>query len=77
MYTFEDFEWTMGGDWFVEVTATLANGETATERFEYTVSGETNMDEMGGMDMTEEASMDGMNMDATEEMQMDMTEEAE
>lgn len=67
VYAFEDFEWTMGGDWFVDVTATLANGETATERFEYSVSGEGEMD-MDEMDMTEEASMDGMNMDATEEM---------
>jgi len=50
IYTFEDFEWTMGGDWFVEVTATLTNGETATERFEYTVGGEGEMD----MEATEE-----------------------
>ncbi len=76
VYVFEDFEWTMGGEWFVEVTVTLPNGETATEQFEYTVSGEMNMDEMGDMDMTEEP--EEMDMDATEETEaMDMTEEAE
>lgn len=79
VYTFEDFEWTMGGEWFVEVTVTLTNGETATERFEYTVSGEMDMEDMDEMDMdsTEEMDMDGMDMDATEEIDMDMTEEAE
>lgn len=41
------FEWTMGGDWFVDVTATRPNGDTATARFEYSVSsdGDMNMDE--------------------------------
>lgn len=31
------FEWTMGGDWFVEVTATRPNGEKATERFDFSI----------------------------------------
>ncbi len=31
------FEWTMGGDWFVDVTVTLPNGEALTRRFELTV----------------------------------------
>lgn len=51
------FEWTMGGDWFVDVTATRPNGDTATARFEYSVSGD-----MGDMD-----DMDGdMSMDEPE-----------
>jgi len=74
VYAFEDFEWTMGGEWFVEVTVTLANGETATESFEYTVSGEMDMEDMDEMDMD---STDEMNMESTEEMELDMTEEAE
>lgn len=32
------FEWTMSGDWFVEVTAVLPNGVTARQRFDLTVS---------------------------------------
>lgn len=31
------FEWTMGGDWFVEVTVTLSGGETAQKRFDFTI----------------------------------------
>ena len=31
------FEWTMGGDWLVDVTATLPDGSARTERFAYTV----------------------------------------
>ncbi|GAB4517066.1 MAG: hypothetical protein OHK0046_23340 [Anaerolineae bacterium] len=31
------FEWTMGGDWFVVVTATLPDGTEAIERFELSV----------------------------------------
>lgn len=27
------FEWTMAGDWFIEVTVTLPDGEPITERF--------------------------------------------
>ena len=37
------FEWTMGGDWIVTVTATLADGRVANREFDLTVS--------GGMDM--------------------------
>jgi hypothetical protein len=33
------FNWTMAGDWFVEITVTLPDGGTAQERFEYTVEG--------------------------------------
>lgn len=29
------FEWTMAGDWFIEVTVTLPDGTSATETFEY------------------------------------------
>lgn len=32
------FEWTMGGDWFVVVTATLPDGTTAERRFDLVVS---------------------------------------
>jgi hypothetical protein len=32
------FTWTMGGDWFVEVTVTLPDGRTTTRRFDLTVS---------------------------------------
>lgn len=31
------FEWTMGGDWILTVTATLPNGETVEDTFEVTV----------------------------------------
>lgn len=31
------FEWTMGGDWIVTVTATLRNGTTITETFDLSV----------------------------------------
>lgn len=31
------FQWTMAGDWIVEVTVTLANGETAIKSFEASV----------------------------------------
>ena len=37
------FEWTMGGDWIVTVTATLADGRVAIREFDLTVG--------GGMDM--------------------------
>lgn len=32
------FEWTMAGDWIVEVTMTLANGEKVVKAFEASVS---------------------------------------
>lgn len=31
------FEWTMGGDWIVEITVTLPDGTTAQQQFAYTV----------------------------------------
>lgn len=34
------FRWTMGGDWFVEITVTLPDGTTASRRFDLTVAGE-------------------------------------
>lgn len=30
-------EWTMGGEWFVEVTATLPDGKTARQTFQFMV----------------------------------------
>lgn len=49
------FEWTMGGEWFVDVTVTLPDGEEASARFEYTLeSGDGAMDDME-MESTEEA----------------------
>ncbi len=32
------FEWTMSGDWFVDVTVTLPDGAVAQQRFDLTVS---------------------------------------
>ncbi len=32
------FRWTMGGDWFVDITATLPDGTTAARRFDLTVA---------------------------------------
>ena len=64
------FEWTMGGDWFVVVTATLRNGTVVEQQFDYAVSGEMDVGGMdmseGGMDNTElsEGGMDGMDMGA-------------
>jgi hypothetical protein len=53
------FEWTMAGDWTVEVTVELTNGETATQSFDLSVEGEA-------------MNMDNMDMESTEEMDMDM-----
>ena len=61
------FEWTMGGDWILTVTATLADDTVITE--EVDVNGVTAVDgamDMSDMDMTEEAEMD-MTPEATEE----------
>ncbi|MEM6528334.1 MAG: FixH family protein, partial [Chloroflexota bacterium] len=57
------FEWTMGGDWFVVVTAELPDGLTVEEEFDFTVAGDPMM---GDMDMATE-DMDDMDMAATEE----------
>lgn len=32
------FQWTMGGDWFVDVVVKLPDGRTASERFTFTVT---------------------------------------
>jgi hypothetical protein len=32
------FEWTMSGDWFVEISATLPDNTTLKQTFEYTVA---------------------------------------
>lgn len=34
------FEWTMGGDWIVSVTAILPDGRTTIRQFTYTVQGD-------------------------------------
>ncbi len=34
------FEWTMGGDWIVSVTADLPDGRTTARQFTYTVEGD-------------------------------------
>lgn len=31
------FEWTMGGDWIVDITVTLSDGTTAAQQFDYSV----------------------------------------
>ncbi len=60
------FEWTMGGDWFVAVTATLPDGRVATKRFDLSVG--------AGMDMDNdmEHSDSSMDMDDMERSELDM-----
>lgn len=56
------FEWTMGGDWLIDVTVTLAEGGTVQERFEYSVAvdGDMNMQDSDNMtDSTSEMTPDG------------------
>ena len=46
------FEWSMGGEWIVAVTAQLADGQTVEEWFDLSVSSESmseNENEMDGM----------------------------
>ncbi|TVR23604.1 MAG: hypothetical protein EA396_02980 [Anaerolineaceae bacterium] len=50
------FEWTMGGDWIVTVTVTLADGEVATRDFD--ITGVTSTNGMGGMEHDDMDSMD-------------------
>ena len=38
------FEWTMAGDWFVTVKATLPDGRVVTREFDLTVSSEMDME---------------------------------
>ncbi|MBZ0292969.1 MAG: hypothetical protein K8L99_10445 [Anaerolineae bacterium] len=55
------FEWTMGGDWTVEVTAELTDGQTVSDTFDVTV-----ISDDGDMHMETDADMDmGDTMDAT------------
>ncbi|MBZ0302686.1 MAG: FixH family protein [Anaerolineae bacterium] len=54
------FEWTMAGDWTVEITVELADGTKVSQTFEESVASgpgkdSMNMD-MGDMDMTAEAT---------------------
>ncbi|MCG8353237.1 MAG: FixH family protein [Chloroflexales bacterium] len=41
------FEWTMGGDWVVTITAEAASGATSEQSFDLTVDGEMSTMEMG------------------------------
>ena len=59
------FEWTMGGDWFVTVQATLNDGTVISKRFSDFTIGE-------GMDMGEDGEMDHSEMDMDEDEAMDM-----
>jgi hypothetical protein len=58
------FEWTMGGDWVVTVTATLPDERIVSRTFDLSV------DSDGGMDMGDEMDMDEMDM-GEDEMEMD------
>jgi hypothetical protein len=44
------FEWTMGGDWAVTVTARLPDGTVVEEEFTYTVVTDSDEMDMGEMD---------------------------
>ncbi|MGB1288922.1 MAG: FixH family protein, partial [Aggregatilineales bacterium] len=57
------FEWTMGGDWAVEITATLPDGRSTQRTFEYSLPGSPDDMDMDGMDMSDD-EMDDMDMDA-------------
>lgn len=57
------FEWTMAGDWTLEITVELANGETGTYDIDMSVAGDEM--NMGDMESTEEMDMGNMDMDAT------------
>jgi len=59
------FEWTMGGDWFVTVTATLPDGRVVSKRFDLSVG--------GGMDMDNDMGHTESDMDNdTEHSESDM-----
>ncbi|MAS35459.1 MAG: hypothetical protein CL610_15720 [Anaerolineaceae bacterium] len=49
------FEWTMSGDWLVDVTVTLVDGEVVQERFEYTIATSTELYEGDVNDVTPES----------------------
>jgi hypothetical protein len=56
------FEWTMGGDWIVTVTVTLADGGVATHDFDVSnvLSARINDDIDDMSDMSDDHDMDGM-----------------
>jgi len=45
------FEWTMGGEWYVDVTVTLPNDEVAKETFNYMIAVPDGEMDMSDMDM--------------------------
>ena len=47
------FEWTMGGDWIVTVTAALPDGRTASRQFTYLVEGDLCGIDDKALEMTE------------------------
>ena len=49
------FQWSMAGDWTVEVTVTLASGDTTSKTFDYSVAGAAM-----NMESTDEADMGSM-----------------
>lgn len=72
------FEWTMAGDWFVDVTVTMADGAEYQQRFDLSVDGDMAMDMSAE---TTPAAMDMSSMAMTEEPMdmsapMSMTDEA-
>ncbi len=70
------FQWTMAGDWTVEVTVELTNGEKASKTFDYTVSGDAmNMGDMT-MQATDATDMGDMTMEPTGTMDMNSTDMA-
>jgi len=56
------FEWTMGGDWVVTVTATLPDERIVSRTFDLSVASDGGMDMGGEMDMGED-EMDMEEMD--------------
>jgi hypothetical protein len=51
------FEWTMGGDWYVVVTATLPDGKVVEKQFDYVVAsdGTMQMDDMATEAVSDES----------------------
>ena len=62
------FEWTMGGDWFVTVQATLNDGTVISKRFsDFAIGDGMEME----MESDEEMDHGEMEMESDEEMEMD------